>query len=182
MKLSELTPDLKNANKGTKRGRQAVARSLIDYGAGRSIVIDRDDRIIGGNKTVEQASAAGIREVIVIESDGSKLIAVKRTDLSLDDPKARALAVADNRVGELGLEWDPGVLAELSTLDLEPYFTRDELTALKVLPVDDLAATDQSGALESTYSVLVSLPDEASQLALLERLTGEGFECRSLIA
>lgn len=134
MKLTDLQPDNKNANRGTKRGRVAVAKSLQEFGAGRSVLIDRDGRLIAGNKTVEQASAAGIQDVIVVQTTGSQLVAVQRTDLSLDDPKARGLAIADNRAGELGLEWDPEVLAELSAdLDLQPYFTDDELKDLGVI-------------------------------------------------
>jgi hypothetical protein len=134
LKLTDLQPDNKNANRGTKRGRVAVAKSLQEFGAGRSVLIDRDGRLIAGNKTVEQASAAGIQDVIVVQTTGSQLVAVQRTDLSLDDPKARGLAIADNRAGELGLEWDPEVLAELSAdLDLQPYFTDDELKDLGVI-------------------------------------------------
>jgi hypothetical protein len=142
LRLTDLKPDNKNANRGTKRGRAAVAKSLQDFGAGRSVLIDRDGRLIAGNKTVEQASAAGIQDVIVIPTDGTQLVAVQRTDLSLDDPKARGLAIADNRAGELGLEWDPEVLGELAAdLDLQPYFTDDELKEITGLSGDGAPPT-----------------------------------------
>ena len=129
MKLSDLQFDTKNANAGTVRGRKAVQASLLKFGAGRSVLIDKDGNLIAGNQTAQQASAAGIQEVIVVQSDGTKLVAVQRTDLCITDPKARALAIADNRVGELGLEWDPAVMAEFSAdgLDLKPFFTDAEL-------------------------------------------------------
>jgi hypothetical protein len=131
LKITDLQPDNRNANKGTKRGRRAVAKSLLDYGTGRSVLIDKDGRVIAGNKTVEQATELGVQDVIVIQSDGSKLIAVQRTDLSLDDVKARGLAIADNRTAELGLEWDAEILKEFSAdLDLKPYFSDDELKEL----------------------------------------------------
>ncbi len=126
MLITDLKPDDKNANKGRKRGSEAVTHSLKELGAGRSILIDRDGRVIAGNKTLAAAVAAGVQDVIVVESDGTKIIAVKRTDLSLDDVKGRRLAVADNRTSELGLEWNPEVLAELSVLDLKPFFTDAE--------------------------------------------------------
>lgn len=128
MNIKDLQHDDKNANKGTKRGREAVSQSLLEFGTGRSVLIDRDGRIIAGNKTVEQATQLGLEEVIVVPTDETKLVAVQRTDLSLDDAKARGLAVADNRTAELGLEWNPEVLADLSAeLDLKPYFDADEL-------------------------------------------------------
>lgn len=39
--IIQLILDEKNANKGTKRGRELLEKSLGDYGAGRSVVVDR---------------------------------------------------------------------------------------------------------------------------------------------
>ncbi|MGB7188016.1 MAG: hypothetical protein WBD21_15615, partial [Candidatus Acidiferrales bacterium] len=112
--ISRLVLDEKNANRGTKRGRELLEESLERYGAGRSVVVDRHDRVIAGNKTVEAARAAGMKSIAVIETDGTSLVAVQRGDLDLvKDKKARELAIADNRVGELDLEWSPEVLASL---------------------------------------------------------------------
>jgi len=172
MKLSELKPDVRNARKRNKRASSTIEHSLKTLGAGRSIVIDKHGAIIAGNGVVENAAKAGITDIEVIQSDGSRIIAVQRVDLDLNtDAKARELAVADNRSAELA-EWNPEILSELSgEIDLQPYFTAVELQRLKVLPVDDPAATDQSGTLGDAYSVLVTCSDEASQLALLQRLT-----------
>lgn len=136
MKLIDLIPDDRNANKGRKRGMKAVEDSLKSYGAGRSILVDKSGRIIAGNKTAANAMAAGIDEVILVESDGTKIVAVQRTDLDLDSPEGRAMAIADNRTAELGLQWDPQILGQLSAdLDLKPFFTDDELN--DILPEAD---------------------------------------------
>lgn len=129
MKLSALTPDTRNANKGTPRGRKLVKESLQRYGAGRSILLDRSGNIIAGNKTVEGAKAIGMNDLQVVKSDGSKLIAVQRTDLDINDKKARELAIADNRASELGLEWDVDVLKELEVegVEMEPFWDEREL-------------------------------------------------------
>src|SRR6185437_15463826 len=108
--INDLIPDDKNANKGTPKGRKLLRNSLKKLGAGRSIVIDRDGRIIAGNKTIESAKEAGIEELIVVPTDGKKIVAVQRTDISLDEASGRELAIADNRVGELDLKWDAAVL------------------------------------------------------------------------
>lgn len=107
-KLEDLTPDPENANTGTARGASALETSLQLYGAGRSIVVDRDGVVLAGNKTHEQAVAMGLK-ARVIETDGHELVIVRRTDLSLaDEPaKARGLAYADNRVSELSLNFSP---------------------------------------------------------------------------
>jgi DNA modification methylase len=114
-----------------------LARSLRELGAGRAIVIDRAGRIIAGNKTAEQATRLGL-PLQVVASDGQHLIAVQRTDLDLaTDPRARALALADNRVGELNLEWDADVLQQLQRdgIDLSPWWTDDEFATLMGAPI-----------------------------------------------
>ncbi|MGC2091424.1 MAG: hypothetical protein WA638_18530, partial [Candidatus Acidiferrales bacterium] len=128
--ISRLVLDEKNANRGTKRGRELLEESLERYGAGRSVVVDRHDRVIAGNKTVEAARAAGMKSIAVIETDGTSLVAVQRGDLDLvKDKKARELAIADNRVGELDLEWSPEVLASLD-VDLTQFWNENELNKL----------------------------------------------------
>jgi len=112
-KVRDLKLDRRNANKGTKRGRRALDSSLRELGAGRSVLVDREGRVIAGNKTVEEARRVGIEDVIVVPTDGTKLVAVQRTDLDLEqDERARRLAYADNRVAELDLEWDAAQIAE----------------------------------------------------------------------
>jgi hypothetical protein len=129
--LSDLQPDPKNANKGTVRGHKLVKESLHKYGAGRSILVDRNGQIIAGNKTAANAQAAGLDEsVILVPSDGTKLVVVQRTDLEASDPVAKQLAVADNRAAEIGLEWDPAVLSEFPAEELQPFFTAAELDDL----------------------------------------------------
>jgi hypothetical protein len=42
-----------------------IEDSLRQYGAGRSILLDKHGNIVAGNKTVENAAAIGIDDVIV---------------------------------------------------------------------------------------------------------------------
>jgi hypothetical protein len=102
--LTALTPDDRNANVGTERGRAMVEESLRRYGAGRSILVDRYGRIIAGNTTHEAAVDIGLTDAVIVKTDGRKLVVVMREDLDLDSPTARALAVADNRTSEGGSE------------------------------------------------------------------------------
>ena len=84
MNLSDLTPDPNNANKGTERGNSALEASLQQYGAGRSILLDKNDTIIAGNKTAEMAGQLGMMNVKVVETPGDELVAGRRTDLDLE--------------------------------------------------------------------------------------------------
>lgn len=136
-KAPKVTLDDRNANKGTERGLGMLEHSLRTYGAGRSVLADKNGRIIAGNKTVERAQELGL-PLEIIESDGKKLVVVRRTDLDLDSPEGRALAVADNRIAEVDLAWDPEVLAGLLSegVPLDEFFLPHEIERLMVVPED----------------------------------------------
>lgn len=105
--------DKRNYRKHNDRNKELIKKSLEECGAGRSIVIDNDDEIIAGNGIYEQAQALNI-PVKVIETDGSELVVVKRTDLSTDDEKRKKLAVMDNSTSDTS-EFD----LELLSVDFE---------------------------------------------------------------
>lgn len=63
------------------RGRSLLGQSLRDYGAERSILADRQGRIIAGNKTLEATALA--MPIRVVETTGDELVVVHRTDLDL---------------------------------------------------------------------------------------------------
>ena len=105
--------DKRNYRKHNDRNKELIRKSLEECGAGRSIVIDNDDEIIAGNGIYEQAQALNI-PVKVIETDGSELVVVKRTDLNTDDEKRKKLAVMDNSTSDSS-EFD----LELLSVDFE---------------------------------------------------------------
>jgi len=111
IKVSELIPDDKNFNKGSEFGQGLIEKSFEKFGAGRSILIDKNNKIIAGNKSTENYGALGGQDVIVVESDGKQLIAVKRTDIDLDTPQGRELALADNATAKANIVWAEDVIA-----------------------------------------------------------------------
>lgn len=120
IKISDLQFDDKNYNRHTQFGMSLIEKSLRNNGAGRSILIDKNNRIIAGNGVVETAGQIGLEDVQVVESDGKKIIAVKRTDIDLDSKEGREMALADNATASADLEWDMENLAEaVQDYDLE---------------------------------------------------------------
>ena len=116
-KKEEIRFDRKNYRKHSDENKAVIARSLDECGAGRSILIDREGEIIAGNGVYEQAKAKGI-PVRVVETDGSELVVVKRTDLATDDERRRRLALADNAASDLS-EWDvPNLTADFDLDEL----------------------------------------------------------------
>lgn len=132
-KIDDLRLDQRNANRGTERGDLMLERSLQKYGAGRSILVDKKGTVIAGNKTLVKAGEIGIEDVVVVQTDGSKIVAVQRMDLDLaKDNSARELALADNRISEVDLEWDLEQIARdlEDGLDLSDFWAEDELDQL----------------------------------------------------
>ena len=88
--IAQLVPDDVNF------GQSLIEKSLRQFGAGRSILLDKNNRIIAGNKTVENAGQIGLEKVLIVETTGEEIVAVKRTDIDLDTREGRELALADN--------------------------------------------------------------------------------------
>jgi len=99
VQLSDLVPDPTNTRSHPERSKAAVAASLKELGAGRSIVVDASGVVRAGNGTLEAARAAGITEAVIVETDGKRLVVVKRPDWTPE--QALAYAIADNRTSEL---------------------------------------------------------------------------------
>ena len=138
--IKELRPDDKNINQSSARGGEMLRRSLQEYGAARSLVADKNMRIVAGNQTLEAAAAIGLEDVVVVPTDGSKLVVVQRTDIDLDTPRGRELAIADNRTNQVGYTPDPLMLAWHGSngADLDKFWLPDELAALDLPDVDGL--------------------------------------------
>ena len=156
--MSELKFDENNYRVHDDKNKRIIRKSLEDCGAGRSVLVDKDNVLIAGNGVYEQALELGLK-VKFIESDGKELIVVKRTDLSTEDEKRKLLALADN------------YSSDLSVFDIEAVqkdFTSDELDAWEFI-LDDLSLLDDlsdNGFINSikqssdTFDFTLTLPKE----------------------
>lgn len=111
-KISDLKFDDKNFNKHTEYGMSLLEKSLRELGAGRSILIDKDENIIAGNGIVEAAVSVGLENVKIIETTGDEIVAVKRTDMTIDSKEGREMALADNATANADLSWDEDNIKE----------------------------------------------------------------------
>lgn len=114
--IEELAQDAHNFNRGNEQGQQLMTRSFQELGAGRSILVDKNGNIIAGNKSQQAAIAAGIKRVRVIETDGTELVAVKRTDVDINSAEGRKMAYLDNLTTQVNLTWDK---AEIESVEAD---------------------------------------------------------------
>lgn len=102
--LPQIRFDAHNFRKHSEENKKMIHDSLAELGAGRSVVVDNENELIAGNGVYEQAQKLGM-PVRVVETDGSELVVVKRTDLATGDMKRKKLAAADNAISD-NVEWD----------------------------------------------------------------------------
>lgn len=102
MSSKEIKLDPKNYRVHNDRNKRIIRKSLEDCGAGRSVLIDKDNILIAGNGVYEQAKELGI-PIRIIETDGKELVVVKRNDLKSDDEKRKLLALADNHASDTSM-------------------------------------------------------------------------------
>ena len=107
--MGNIKLDKRNYRVHSQKNKDLIKKSLTELGAGRSVVIDSEDTLVAGNGVFEQAQKIGMPTKI-IETDGSELIVVKRTDLKTDDEKRKKLALADNSISDTS-EFDFDVMA-----------------------------------------------------------------------
>ena len=100
---ADLIQDANNYRKHSDTNKARIRKSIDEAGLGRSVVIDADGVLVAGN---------GVQSVIdkdtpvrVVETDGTELVVVKRTDLHMGDPRRKTLALADNATSD-DVEWD----------------------------------------------------------------------------
>lgn len=119
--IEALIPDDLNFNKGCAEGEKMIDYSLATFGCGRSVVLDKNNRIIAGNKTAAGAINAGIKKVRVVDVTGDKLVAVRRTDVDLDTKKGREFALADNVTAAVNFNIDMDKVREaMERVEMHP--------------------------------------------------------------
>ena len=79
--MIKIKPDKRNRNKHTQDGLELLYKSIDKVGIIESYTVSNDGVIISGNARHEKISAKFTKEPIVIETDGTEPIIIKRTDI-----------------------------------------------------------------------------------------------------
>lgn len=169
--IESLVPDNKNFNKGTEYGDRLMDESLRKFGLARSIVIDKNNRIIAGNKTAEKAADIGFTDVLVVEVDGNQLVAVKRKDIDLDSAKGRELALADNATSKSNLAWDESLIEEVS----QQWGFEPQEWGVDVSVQEEPEQEEPSGKKEISTRLIVECVDVTKLSLLFSELQDRGF-------
>jgi ParB family chromosome partitioning protein len=169
--------DPANARRHPQRNIDAIMASLVRFGQQKPIVVDGKNIVRAGNGTLAAAKALGWTHLNAVRSD-------------LPAGELAAFAIVDNRTAELADWVDQLLLSALedsSAGDLG--FTADEMESLRrAAGVGDVVGemstvaddTDEIGAIDQRFEVVVQCGDERQQQELYEQLSGQGWTCRLL--
>ena len=174
---ADLKQDGNNYRKHSDTNKARIKKSIDEAGLGRSVVIDADGVLIAGN---------GVQQVVdpdtpvrVIETDGTELVVVKRTDLHTDDPRRKTLALADNATSD-DVEWDTAAM-EADGWD------EDELQNWGIVQFNENANVDIDSLFEPSVSskekhetitieIPLSLSDKIEDIRSAIKVTVEEWE------
>lgn len=171
--MSDIKFDTRNYRIHDTKNKELIKKSLQECGAGRSIIIDNDGEIIGGNGVYEQALELNM-PIKIIETDGSELVVVKRTDLSTEDYKRKQLAVMDNSTSDTSKFNIDLLNIDFPAIELEEMGI--EIPDIK----EEKEPKDISDELKEQYEVVVECSSEYEQEEIFNQLNEMGLKCRLL--
>jgi ParB-like chromosome segregation protein Spo0J len=170
--IASVSVDPANARKHGPKNLDAIKASLRRFGQQKPIIIDGSNVVRAGNGTLEAAKALGWKEIQIVRS-------------GLHVAELAAFAIADNRTGELA-EWDSEMLtAELAGLKEGGFdlgeLGFDEKDMKKLLGEEEGKESAGQTLGDEKWLVVVTLENEAAQLAFLAEMQSAGRECRALV-
>lgn len=107
---------LESFNLGNKEWNNALTACIEKLGCGRSVLVDSNNNVISGNNVMKCAMKAGIKNVVVVETDGNTLVVVKRIDIKTPSTKQYELSLMDNLISEKNLQWDEEQIKKASSV------------------------------------------------------------------
>jgi hypothetical protein len=170
--------DKRNTNLHTDAGLKLLDKSIDKVGIIESYTISNDGVVISGNARHEKISAKISKEPIVIETDGTEAIIIKRTDIESNTKKFHEASILANTTAHKNFNLDYDVIDEIveefdididevGVVDLENETPRKE-------------QKDLSDEIKETFEVIVTCGNETEQEATFEYLTKKGYICRAL--
>lgn len=166
--MEEIKTNKVHFNKGTKTAKNILRESLRILGCGRSILCDKNNVIICGNKVYDAAQKLGYK-VRVVEAQPDELIVVKRNDVDATEKTGLELAFVDNLISEKSLKWDADALlkAMQEVLSFDPRIWHGHSAIVKDLKIEDFL---KEGATPNPERITREIDLNIQQLNLFDML------------
>jgi hypothetical protein len=114
-KRIKITQDDKNFNRHTEEGMALLKKSVSEIGVIESITVASDGKIISGNAREETFNEVlGDVEPIVVETDGTQPVVIKRTDIDSGTDKFYKAAILSNTTANKNINLDFELIKEVA--------------------------------------------------------------------
>lgn len=147
--IKEIVP-IKSYNLGTKRGEDLIKRSIQELGYIRSITIDKNNKLLIGDKVLKSAIKLGEQKFRIIETTGDELIIIKRTDIDADTKKGQDISFVDNLATFVNLSYDIDyIITQMNEVwGFEPRDWDSNFSIQKRLNIEDFFAELENRKIE----------------------------------
>ena len=179
IKISDLQQDDKNFNKHTDQGKALLSESIDRVGVIESITISSDDKIISGNARQEVMNQKFTDvDPIIVETDGSRPVILKRTDIKSNTKEFHEAGLLANTVAKKNINLDLELIEEVM---VEEYGVDIEELGVDVYKNDyDVDAFFEEDNTEKTdtpvkpYSIVLEYSEEDYKVVIdaFNRLNG----------
>lgn len=118
--LQSFTEDEHNFNQHTEEGMKLLGESIEKVGVIESVTVSSDGKIITGNarsQKLKEAFGEAV-EPIVVETDGTRPVILKRTDINSGTAKFHEAAILANTTAKKNINLDTSLIQEVAVEQL----------------------------------------------------------------
>lgn len=173
--ISTLIPDDKNFNKHTKYGMDLLEKSIETTGVIESITVSSDDKIISGNARHEVMGRKfeGI-DPIIVETDGTRPVILKRTDIKGDTKEFHTAAILANTVSKHNIKLD---LDKIQEVAIDEYNIDVEELGVDISSYEEDDELPDEKTFTPTFKFEVTCKTESDRNKLMSELMAKGYFC-----
>jgi hypothetical protein len=174
IKFKDIKPDSRNTNKHTEYGMHTLDNSLEQVGIIESVTISNDNVIISGNARHEKIGQKFTNDAIIVETDGTTPVVIKRTDIESGTKEFHKASILANTVAQKNQNIDVE-LVEILADEFE-----FEVSEVFVEVVDDETANSkqQTANFDDDIYLNVKMESEKEAEKLFNDLQNKGYECK----
>lgn len=148
IKFKDIKPDSRNTNKHTEYGMHTLDNSLEQVGIIESVTISNDNVIISGNARHEKIGQKFTKDAIIVETDGTTPVVIKRTDIESGTKEFHKASILANTVAQKNQNIDVQLVEVLAN---EFEFEVSEVF-VDVENIDDKDYSDKNKEIDTDFN------------------------------
>ncbi|OAV63900.1 hypothetical protein Barb6_03469 [Bacteroidales bacterium Barb6] len=168
IKLSSLVQDDKNFNRHTAEGMELLENSIRKTGIIESITVSSDNKIISGNARQEKMrEVLGDAVPIIVDTDGTKPIIIRRSDIHSDTKEFYEAAILANTVSKNNINLNDNLIRSVAVeqydIQVEDLGVGEIITEKQLKEIND-AKTMEIVAYRKVHVLLSFSPEKMIEI------------------